>query len=153
MPFGLTNPPATFQRYMDIVFAGLKWICCLIYLDDIIIFSRTFEENVEHLRYVFDRMKENNLKIKGSKCSFCRKELIFLGHKVTAAGISPDPQKVKAILDITIPKGKANLRTFLGLCGYYRKFIGNFATSGRNLSSSNFRGSRSGKENLLSKNV
>ena len=86
MPFGLSNAPATFQRYMDAAFAGLKWTCCLVYLDDVIIFSKSFEEHMAYLKLVLDRIRKANLRIKESKCSFCRPELIYLGHKLWSCG-------------------------------------------------------------------
>ena len=83
MPFGLTSAPATFQRLMDLVLAGLKWHNCLVYLDDIIIFSVTFEQHQKDLESVFKRLKEHNLSLKTDKCRFCHKEIKFLGHIVT----------------------------------------------------------------------
>jgi hypothetical protein len=108
MPFGLTNAPATFQRYMDAAFAGLKWICCLIYLDDVIIFSKDFVEHIEHLKQVFERIRQANLKIKGTKCTFFKTELVYLGHLISAEGIRPDPAKIRAINKIGSPKNKSD---------------------------------------------
>ena len=127
MPFGLCNAPATFQRYMDQCFAGLKWISCLIYLDDIIVFSSTFDQHLNDLEEVFKRLQVAGLTLKPSKCFICREKLIYLGHEVSALGIKPDPNKVQAVQKIKTPTNKTELRCFLGLCSYYRKFIKNFA--------------------------
>jgi hypothetical protein len=127
MPFGLCNAPATFQRYMDITFAGLKWNSCLVYLDDIIVFSPTFEQHLDDLKSVFERIRTSNLRIKASKCNFCCESLTYLGHKITPSGIQPDPKKISAIKEIQIPKTKSQLLSFLGISGYYRRFVYNFA--------------------------
>ena len=127
MPFGLTNAPATFQRYMDIALAGLKWTCCLVYLDDIIVFSSTFEEHLVDVEAVFKRLEEHNLGLKASKCHMCRDRLLYLGHQISPEGISPNPDKVKAINEMDHPRNRKELRRFLGMCSYYRKFIKNFA--------------------------
>lgn len=128
MPFGLTNAPATSQRLMDAVFAGLKWRNLLVYLDDIIIFSRSFEAHVADLREAFGRLRSANLKLKATKCFLFKKEINYLGHLVTREGVKPDPAKARALKTMRIPTNKSELRSFLGLAGYYRKFVYNFAT-------------------------
>ena len=95
MSFGLTNAPATFQRYMDAVLAGLKWNSILVYLDDIIIFSPSFEQHVLDLRAVFVRLQNANLRLKASKCMFCKNQIKYLGHIISADGIQMDPAKIK----------------------------------------------------------
>lgn len=127
MPFGLTNAPATFQRLMDIVLAGLKWQCCLVYLDDIIVFSATFKQHLEDLRKVFTALSDANLTLKTSKCNFCRSELKYLGHLVTSEGIKPDPALVETIIKFNQPTSIKEVQSFLGLTGYYRRFIKNYA--------------------------
>ncbi|CAF1476348.1 unnamed protein product [Didymodactylos carnosus] len=127
MPFGLCNAPATFQRLMDIVLAGLKWQSCLVYIDDIIIFSPTFEQHLLDLEAVFLRLKEANLTLKASKCEFCRKELKYLGHLITPDGIKPDPSLVSAVQRFPPPQKIKDLQSFLGLTGYYRRFVKNYA--------------------------
>jgi hypothetical protein len=127
MPYGLTNAPATFQRLMDIVLAGLKWQCCLVYIDDIVIYSSNFEQHLIDLRNVFLALREANLTLKASKCCFCRKEMKYLGHIVTQDGIKPDPALIKAVAHFPQPKTIKDVQSFLGLSGYYRRFIRNYS--------------------------
>jgi len=128
MPFGLTNAPATFQRCMDIVLAGLKWNSCLVYLDDIIVFGEDESSHNRNLGKVLAPLQEAGLTIKPSKCAFCVSELRFLGHIVSQGGIKMDPAKVKAILDQPAPTTIRGVRGFLGMAAYYRRFIQGFAT-------------------------
>lgn len=123
MPFGLCNAPATFQRMMDMVLAGLKWKSCLVYLDDIVIFSSTFEEHMKYLEEVFMRLEEHNLYLKPSKCFIAYNEILYLGHKISSEGITPDPNKVAAIVGMKPPKNVSEMRSFLGLCNYYRTYV------------------------------
>ena len=128
MPFGLTNAPATFQRLMERVLAGLQWQICLVYIDDVIIFSQTFEEHLNHLSIVFQRLKEAGLKLKPKKCFLFQKSVKYLGHVVSREGISTDPDKTKAVRDWPNPQDVTDVKKFLGLCSYYRRFVPNFAT-------------------------
>lgn len=127
MPFGLTNAPATFQRLMDIVLAGLKWQCCLVYIDDVVIFSPNFEQHMIDLRNVFQALRAANLTAKLAKCQFCRREMKYLGHVITSNGIKPDPELIKAVKNFPQPKKIKDVQSFLGLTGYYRRFIKNYA--------------------------
>ena len=127
VPFGLCNAPATFSRLMDRVLAGLHWETCLFYLDDIIVFSKTWEEHVARLRQVFDRLRQAKLKLGAEKCTFAAAEVSYLGHRVTVDGLLPDPDLLKAIRDIEAPKSATEVRSFLGLAGYYRRYVNNFA--------------------------
>jgi len=127
MPFGLTGAPVTFQRMMDTVLAGLKWQTCLVYLDDVVVFSRTFDEHLSSLRQVFDRLYEAGLKLKPSKCFFCCTELLYLGYLITPEGLQPDPTTKRAILDYPAPTDVSGVRTFLGMTGHYRQFINGYA--------------------------
>ena len=127
MPFGLTNAPATFQRLMECVLSGLTLSECLIYLDDIIIFSATFSEHVARLRNVLQRLRNANLKLKPSKCCFAQSSVKYLGHIVSRKGVHADPEKVEAVFNYPSPKDLKELNHFLGLTSYYRRFIEGYA--------------------------
>ncbi len=127
MPFGLCNAPATFQRLMDRVLSGLKWSMCLVYLDDVLIFSRDFPEHLRRLDLVLGAIQSAGLVLNLEKCQFCVKEIPFLGHVLTSCGIKPSNDKVRAILEYRRPKETSSLRSFLGLIGYYRRFVPDFA--------------------------
>lgn len=127
MPFGLKNAPSTFQRVMDNVLQGLQGRTCLCYMDDIVIFSSSLQEHIKNLKQVFMRLKQANLKIQLDKSEFMHKELIFLGHIITREGVKPNPTKIEAVKNFPIPKTAKQIKSFLGLLGYYRKFIRNFA--------------------------
>jgi hypothetical protein len=126
MPFGLTNATATFQRYMDMVLAGLKWTSLLVYLDDVCVFATTLKQHLERLEEAFSRFRLYNLKLNASKCHVLKKEFTYLGHIVTGEGIKADKKKINAVLAMPTPKNIKQLRSFLGLCNYYRKFIKNY---------------------------
>jgi Reverse transcriptase (RNA-dependent DNA polymerase). len=127
MPFGLRNSPATFQRVMDNILRGIQNERCLVYLDDIIIFSTSLQEHIDRLREVFDRLRAANFKVQLDKSEFLRTEVAYLGHIVTPDGIKPNPDKIRAIQNFPIPSNSKQLKGFLGLLGYYRKFIKDFA--------------------------
>ena len=128
MPFGLCNAPSTFERLMEQVLAGLQWQICLVYLDDVIVYSRDFTEHVERLEIILKRISEAGLKLKPKKCHFFCEKVIYLGHTVSAEGIATDPEKVRAVQDWEVPKDLTDVRSFLGLCSYYRRFIPQFGT-------------------------
>ncbi len=128
MPFGLTNAPATFQRAMQFVLTGLQGKSCLVYIDDILIYSPSFEQHCKDLTEVFECLKTHNLKLKPKKCFFGRKELAYLGHIISKNGVKPDPAKVEAVENLSTPTSLKELQSFLGLVSYYRKFIMDFAT-------------------------
>uniref|UniRef100_A0A224Z105 RNA-directed DNA polymerase n=1 Tax=Rhipicephalus zambeziensis TaxID=60191 RepID=A0A224Z105_9ACAR len=127
MPFGLCSAPATFQRIMDTVLAGLKWQTCLVYLDDVVVFSANFDEHLRRLEAVLQAIKTSGLTLKPEKCRFAYEELLFLGHVISKSGVRPDPQKTTAIATFPPPADKKAVRRFLGLCAYYRRFVKNFA--------------------------
>ncbi|KAL7871425.1 hypothetical protein SRHO_G00064080 [Serrasalmus rhombeus] len=127
LPFGLCNSPATFQRLMNTVLAGLVYRCCAVYLDDVVIASPTFEQHLLDLRQVFSRLESAGLSLKLGKCQFCLDELKFLGYRVTPQGILPDTDKVRAVTAFPVPTDVRQVRQFLGLTGYYRRFIGGYA--------------------------
>ena len=133
MPFGLCNAPATFQRLMERCMGELNLDQCLIYLDDVIIFSTNFEEHLRRLEAVFTRLHEHNLKLKASKCDFFKSEVTYLGHVVSEEGIKTDPEKTDAIKTWPVPKSIKDVRSFLGFAGYYRRFIKGFANIARPL--------------------
>ncbi len=128
LPFGLKNAPAIFARFMDILMSGLKWKNCLVYFDDILVFSTTFASHLDDLAQIFGRLHKFNVKIKLSKCTFTRKRFLYLGHIITPDGLEPNPELVSAITNMPLPKNAKELATFLGMCGYYRKFIKNYST-------------------------
>lgn len=127
MPFGLCNAPATFSRLMSIVLTGLTGIDCFVYLDDIIIYSKTIPEHLTKLRRVFERLRSSGLRLKPSKCEFLRTSVRYLGYIVSREGVLPCPDKVIAISKYPEPSCLKSIRAFIGLVSYYRKHICNFA--------------------------
>ena len=123
MPFGLTNAPATFQRLMECTLAGLTPAECLIYLDDTVVFSSTFEDHLHRLKPVFERLRVAVLHLKPSKCHFCLPQVKYLGHIVSAEGIQPNPAKLEAVVKYPTPRNIEELHVFLGLGNYYRRFV------------------------------
>lgn len=127
MPFGLKNAPATFQRLMNFILRDYINKICLVYLDDIIILGTSLQEHCENIRKIFARLKQHNLKIQLDKSEFMRKEVAYLGHIVSKDGVKPNPAKIEAVKNFPIPKTQKEIKQFLGLLGYYRKFVPNFA--------------------------
>ena len=128
MPFGLTNAPPSFQRAMDAVLAGFKWLFCMVYIDDIVVFSATIDEHLSHLHKVFTRLRDYNLKLKPSKLQLFHTDLPFLGHRVSADGIRKDPSKLARLENWPRPTGLKSLQRFLGFSNYFRRFLKNYAT-------------------------
>jgi transposase InsO family protein len=126
LPMGLKNSPAFFMKIMNQILTGLVGTACLVYLDDIIVYGSSLQEHNERLKRVLKSLKSNGLKLQTDKCNLLRKEVIFLGHKLSKEGIEVDEEKLMAIRDFPRPKNVRELRGFIGLCTYYRKFIRDF---------------------------
>ena len=127
MPFGLTNAPATFQSLMNDIFRDMLDICVIVYLDDILVYSKNDEDHEKHVRQVLQRLRENKLYARPSKCTFFTDTIEYLGHIVGPDGIKPNPELVKAIFNFPQPRTLKELQSFLGLANYYRKFIENYS--------------------------
>uniref|UniRef100_A0A668AQP4 Gypsy retrotransposon integrase-like protein 1 n=1 Tax=Myripristis murdjan TaxID=586833 RepID=A0A668AQP4_9TELE len=133
MPFGLCNAPATFQRLMQQCLSGQITESLLVYLDDIIVYSPDFATHLRHLDEVFERLWKHGLKLRPDKCKLLHREVKFLGHVVNQKGVLPDPEKVSAVTDWPVPTTAKQLKAFLGLAGYYRRFVPEFAKVARPL--------------------
>lgn len=133
MAFGLTGAPNTFQGAMNTTLFPLLRKCTLVFFDDILVYSRTLEEHLQHLRQVFTMLAQDQWKVKFSKCRFAQQSITYLGHVVSGQGVSTDPGKVEAVQLWPQPQNVKELRSFLGLAGYYRKFVRNFALLSRPL--------------------
>ena len=127
MPFGLTNVPAIFMDLMNRVLREYLDRFIIVFIDDILVYSPNVEEHTEHLTLVLQRLREEQLYAKFSKCEFWLTEIGFLGQMVSGDGISMDPNKTKAVMDWSRPMTVIEIRSFLGLVGYYRRFIKGFA--------------------------
>lgn len=119
MPFGLKNTPATFQRLMNEIFGDLLNHTLLVYLDDILIFTETFGQQINALLEVLTRLTVHHLKLNISKFLFLLDQITYLGHKINSEGLKPNPDKIAAIVEFKIPKNVKQLQSFLGLTNYY----------------------------------
>ena len=128
MPFGLKNALATFQRMMNNALRGLNGKICMVYLDDIVVFGSTVEERNENLVTLFEILRQTGLKLQPNKSEYLKPELEYLGHVITKDGVKPTPAKLQAVAEFRIPKSATEFKSFLGLSGYYRKFIKNYST-------------------------
>ncbi|GBG63467.1 hypothetical protein CBR_g38085 [Chara braunii] len=128
MPFGLTNAPTTFQRCMNDLFRPWLDRFVVVYLDDILVFSRTLEEHQGHLRQVLEKLREANFKINAKKCDWAKTQVLYLGHVLDGDGVKPEDSKIAAIRDWSTRRTLTELRSFLGLANYYRKLVRNFST-------------------------
>nr|AAT85135.1 putative polyprotein [Oryza sativa Japonica Group] len=131
MSFGLTNAPAFFMNLMNKVFMEFLDKFVVVFIDDILIYSKSEEQHEQHLRLVLEKLKEHQLYAKFSKCDFWLLEVKFLGHVITAQGVAVDPSNVESVTKWTLPKTVSQIRSFLGLAGYYRRFIENFSKIAR----------------------
>ena len=134
MPMGLRNAPPTFERLMDMVLMGLQGREVFVYLDDIVVYAKTLTEHNEKCRNVFDRLRRANLSLQPEKCEFLKKEVVHLGHIIGKDGVKPNPEKLKAVRDFPRPRNIKNVCQFLGLTGYYRRFIEGYAETAKPLS-------------------
>ena len=132
VPFSLAQAPAYFQALISKVLKGLHKFA-VTYLDDIIIFSKDEEEHLEHLRIIFQRLKEASLKLKRSKCDFMKTQIQYLGHLISSSGIQPLPEKLRSIKNMPAPRSPKEVKQFLGLAGYYHKFVPRFSDLSRPL--------------------
>jgi hypothetical protein len=126
MPFGLSNAPATFQALMNLVLQPFLRRCVLVFFDDILIYSRSWTEHLQHLRAILEVLRVNSLHVKRSKCSFATNTVAYLGHVISGDGVAMDGAKVEAVASWPQPRSARGLRGFLGLAGYYRRFIKDF---------------------------
>ena len=131
MSFGLTNAPAYFMSMMNKVFMEFLDKFVVVFIDDILVYSKNEEEHKEHLRLVLEKLREHQLYAKFSKCEFWLKEVGFLGHVISGEGITVDPTKVQSVTEWLAPTLVGEIRSFLGLAGYYRRFIENFSKSAK----------------------
>lgn len=151
MPFGLTNAPATFQSYIHSALYGLLDVICIVYLDDILIFSKTREEHTKHVCQVLQRLQSAELYANPKKCVFYQKQVEFLGYVISVDGVSMDPRRVQAIRDWKLPESYHDIQVFLGFCNFYRRFIPRYSMIAcplTNLLKGSVKGKKPGKVEL-----
>ena len=127
MPFGVTNAPAQFMNMMNDVLDDYLDKFVLIFLDDVLVYSANVEEHAEHLRQLLERLREQRLYAKASKCDMMKTSVEFLGQQITSDGMTPTEAKLKAVRDWSTPKDVKDVRSFLGFANYYRRFVKDFA--------------------------
>ncbi|XP_026428595.1 uncharacterized protein LOC113324489 [Papaver somniferum] len=126
MPFGLSNALATFQSLLNHIFRPYLRKFVLVFFDDILIYSKNMSEHLEHLSAVFEVLRQHQLFVKQSKCTFAQQSIGYLGHVISSQGVAVENEKIQSILSWPIPTTIKALRGFLGLAGYYRKFVKDF---------------------------
>lgn len=126
MPYGVIGGPATFQEIMNWVLAPFFRRFVVVFIDNVLIYSATWQEHLEHINAVFPALQQHQLHVKLTKCPFAKQELNYLGHVISSSGVSTDPKKIKIIADWLAPQCVKDLRSFLGMAGYYRKYVKNF---------------------------
>lgn len=153
MPQGITGAPATFQRLMEKAVGDMNLLQVLVYLDDLIVFGRSLEEHEERLLRVLDRLEEVGLKLSLDKCQFCQPRVKYVGHIVSANGVATDPDKIEAVAKWPRPTDLKSLRSFLGFCGYYRRFIASYSSIVRPLTelTKGYAPTRRGKQSAIDK--
>ena len=127
LPFGLVNAPASFQRALDIILSGLPWQTCLVYLDDVIVFSWTVGDHIRHLREVLLLLEKAGVSLKPSKCHLFQQELECLGHVVRPGQLLVNRKNIKSLAQALPPRNRTELKSFLGMCKVYRRFIKDYA--------------------------
>ena len=127
MPYGLNNAGQSLQALMNQVLRGLTWKHCLVYVDDVIIWSKDFESHLQHLDLVFQRLRMANLTLRHNKCEFAKQDILYLGHFISREGIKVDPSKIETVKSFPTPQNQYDVRSFLGLSGYYRKYVKGYA--------------------------
>jgi len=127
LPFGCSTAPSVYQRLMDLVLCGLTYFTCLVYLDDIIVYANDFETHLKRVREVFSRLRDANLKLNATKCYLFQIRVDFLGHVLSERGIEVQKEKVAVVRNWPLPRNLSELRSYLGLCSYYRRFVKGFA--------------------------
>ena len=135
MPMGLKGSPSTFQALMDKVLSGLQGIELFVYMDDIVIYAESLEDHIRKAKKLFGRLKTADLTLQPDKCFFLQKEVVYLGHIISEKGVKPNPRKIQAVSEFPRPKNAKNIKQFMGLAGYYRRFIPDFAKIARSLHS------------------
>ena len=128
MPFGLNNSASTFQRTMEMALQGLQWITCLIYIDDVIVFGKNFDEHISRVEEVLERIKAAGLKLKPEKCMMLQEEVIFLGHVVSGEGVKPSPTNISKIMNWPKPKTARQVKQLVAMGSYYRRYVKDFAS-------------------------
>lgn len=128
MPFGLNNSASTFQRIMEMALQGLQWVTCLIYIDDVIVFGKQFDEHLIRIEEVLDRIRAAGLKLKPDKCMMLQEEVTFLGHVVSGEGVKPSPTNIEKIINWPKPRTARQVKQFVAMGSYYRRNVKDFAT-------------------------
>ena len=127
MPFGLTNSPAAFMSLMNRVFRAYLDRFVIVFIDDILVYSKSRKQHARHLRIILETLREEQLYAKFNKCEFWLSQVGFLGHVISAEGVNVDPQKIEAVMNWGRPNSVTEIRSFLGLAGYYRRFVQDFS--------------------------
>ena len=133
MLFCLNNAAATFQRTMEMALQGLQWITCLIYIDDIIVFGKSFEEHMHRVEEVLERIKAAGLKLKPMKCFMLQKEVVLLGHVVSSEGVKPNPTNIAKIASWPVPKSPRQVKQLVAMGSYYMRYVRDFASMVRRM--------------------
>ena len=128
MPFGINNAASTFQRTMELALANLQWVTCLIYIDDIIVFGKSFEEHMHRVEEVLARLETAGLKLRAEKCQVLQREVVFQGHVVSGEGVKPNPTNIEKIMSWPKPRNAKQVKQLVAMGSYYRRYVKNFAT-------------------------